>query len=79
MKKRDAEIRRQWRMVGIATTAASVMVVSVLIGWGIGTYLDARFGGNGLWLLAGLLLGAVAGMVEMFQMIRRAYLESKEP
>ena len=76
--KQDEVVRRQWRALALATSATAVLVVAILIGWGIGTFLENRFPTGGLLLAGGLLLGAIAGFVEMFQLVRRAFLESKD-
>lgn len=76
-KNNDELIRQQWKAVGLATTATTTLVVSILIGWGMGTLVENRWPHDGLFLAAGLLLGVIAGFVEMFQIIHRAYLEQK--
>lgn len=48
-----------------------VLVASVAVGIGAGTWLDSRLG-TGPWLTAlGLLLGAAAGFFEMWRMAER--------
>ncbi len=70
-------VQRQWKLVGLVTTATTSLVVAILIGLGLGSLAEARWPFGGLWQAAGALLGIVAGFVEMFQLIHRAHLEDK--
>jgi ATP synthase protein I len=55
------------RQLGVLSAVGLMLVVSTLLGFGGGYYLD-RWLGTAPWLqLAGLLLGAAAGFVNLFR------------
>lgn len=48
---------------------AFILPVSIFIGYGIGWWVDSKFGTK-YWSLVGLLVGIVAGFIEMIREIR---------
>jgi ATP synthase protein I len=55
------------RQLGVLSAVGLMLVVSTMLGFGGGYYLD-RWLGTEPWLrLAGLLLGAAAGFVNLFR------------
>lgn len=48
---------------------AFILPVSIFIGYAIGWWVDSKFGTK-YWSLVGLLVGIVAGFVEMIRQIR---------
>lgn len=52
------------------TTLAFVLPVSIFVGWLLGHLLDKAFG-TGYLNIAGLLLGIVAGFVQLIRQVMR--------
>ena len=50
-------------------TIAFILPVSIVLGYAIGWWVDSKFGTK-YWSLVGLLLGIVAGFVDMIRQIR---------
>jgi len=48
---------------------AFILPVSIFVGYGIGWFVDSRLGTK-YWSLVGLLIGIVAGFVDMIRQIR---------
>jgi F0F1-type ATP synthase assembly protein I len=48
---------------------AFILPVSILVGYGIGWWIDGKFGTK-YWALVGLLVGIVGGFVDMIRQIR---------
>jgi F0F1-type ATP synthase assembly protein I len=48
---------------------AFILPVSIVIGYGIGWWVDKKFGTT-YWALVGLLVGIVGGFVDMIRQIR---------
>ncbi len=63
------------RKAGLASSIGLVLVVSIVIGWGFGSWLDSRLGTSPWLMLVFTLLGIAAGFIEM---IRLAIQLSKE-
>lgn len=64
------EDRREWiRKAGLASSIGLVLVVSTVIGYGLGLLLQRVFH-TGDWIVfICLLLGIAAGFVEMFRIV----------
>ncbi|MCH8273614.1 MAG: AtpZ/AtpI family protein [Armatimonadetes bacterium] len=62
---------RSFRGMGVGMSIGFVMVMPVLLGVGIGTWLDRLAGGGNMYLLIGVLLGAVAGFTLMIRLVDR--------
>ncbi|MCY0898697.1 MAG: AtpZ/AtpI family protein [Firmicutes bacterium] len=68
----DPNERRQsaFRGVGVAAALAAQLVVAIVLGYGIGHWLDGRLH-TAPWLtIIGVLMGIVAGFVGLFQLSR---------
>ena len=52
-----------------AMSIAFILPVSIFVGYGIGWFVDSRLGTK-YWSLVGLLIGIVAGFVDMIRQIR---------
>lgn len=63
------EDERKWiRNAGLASSIGLVLVISTVIGYAIGNWLDGKFG-TGPWLmLVFTLLGIIAGFVQIFRL-----------
>lgn len=53
------------------------MAISVLIGYGIGRYIDRLLGTDPWFMLFFLLVGVAAGFVEYFQILKK--MTDKQP
>jgi ATP synthase protein I len=68
MEEKD---RKLFRMLGVLSTVGITLVVSTVIGYFIGHYLDGRFN-TAPWLtLVFLLLGIAAGFKNLYDQTRR--------
>ena len=63
------------RKAGLASSIGIVLVVSIVIGWAFGSWLDTKLGTSPWLMLVFTLLGIAAGFIEM---IRIAQQLSKE-
>lgn len=43
------------------------MAVSVVIGWGVGWWLDRKFGTQPIWMIVMVVLGVAAGFRSLFR------------
>jgi ATP synthase protein I len=68
MEEKD---RKLLRMLGALSTVGITMVVSTVIGYFIGHYLDGRFGTTPWLTLVFLLLGIAAGFKNLYDQTRR--------
>lgn len=68
-----------WRSLGEVATIGITLVVSTVIGLGAGYYADRWLGTSPWLLLLGLLLGIVAGFVNLFRSVRSAERELDGP
>ncbi len=59
------------RKAGIASSIGLTMVVSVVIGWFVGSWLDGKLGTSPWLMLVGTVLGVAAGFIEMANIARR--------
>lgn len=62
--------RRQMRAVGVASAVGIVIVVSVVIGFLFGRWLDRVFGTDPWLMLLFTILGVAAGFIEMYRMVK---------
>ncbi len=73
------ENRRRWiRNVGLASTIPWVLVISILIGYALGSWLDRVFGTEPWLMLAFTILGAAGGFIEVFRIVLRISKEEGE-
>ena len=61
-----------WRSLGEVATIGVTLVVSTVLGLGAGYYGDRWLGTSPWLLLTGLLLGIVAGFVNLFRSVKSA-------
>ncbi len=52
-----------WNLLSVGT----VMVVCILLGYLLGSYLDRRLGTSPWMTVAGVVLGSAAGFVQLFR------------
>lgn len=69
---RERPLLDQARRWGLISTAGLVLPITIVLGYLGGSYLDRRFGTDPVFLLVGVLVGAVGGFLEMFNLLRRA-------
>lgn len=68
MAKPDPDRIRKWgELAGIGP----LLVASVVVGYLLGSYLDAKLGTTPWLLVVGVLLGTAAGFVQMVKMLQR--------
>jgi len=52
-------------------TVGTVLVVCILLGYLLGSYLDRRLGTSPWMTVAGVVLGSTAGFVQLFRTVAR--------
>ena len=63
---------RKWiRGAGLASTIGILLVVSTVIGYAFGNWLDKKLGTAPWLMLAFTILGIIAGFIEMFRIVNR--------
>jgi len=62
---------KHYRDMGRAATSGTLMVACVLIGYLGGEWLDSKLNTEPVLMVVGVILGMVAGFVELIQMVRR--------
>lgn len=65
------------RTIGLAATIGAMLVAPVVVGIFIGMWLDQRFHTAPTWTVLFLLLGIVAGFVQMIRILQRIEQEEK--
>lgn len=60
---------KSMRSAGLAATIGLVMVAATVIGYAIGHWLDQKFGTYPILTLVFLLLGIVAGFIQMIRIV----------
>lgn len=68
MEEKD---RKLLRMLGVLSTVGITLVVSTVIGYFVGHYLDGRFNTTPWLTLVFLLLGIAAGFKNLYDQTRR--------
>lgn len=63
--------RKLARKAWLASSIALVLVVSIIIGWAIGSWLDARLGTTPWLMLVFTLFGIIAGFIEMIKIAQQ--------
>jgi F0F1-type ATP synthase assembly protein I len=64
------------RAVGIASAIGADLVLCMLLGYLLGTYLQEWLGGNPIWLVVGIMLGFIAGVMGLVWLLRY-YMEDR--
>ncbi len=65
---KDSDLRK----IAILTTVPAMMLAAPLIGYGIGWWLDTKFGTDPYLSLVGILLGLGSAGVETYRLIKKA-------
>lgn len=73
--KKSNEKYSMLRQAGLAATIPFLLMVSPVIGYFLGRFLDARLGTNFLWMIL-MGLGFVAGAREVYRIIIRISKET---
>jgi len=68
---------RGLRTAGLLLAIPTLLIVSPLVGFFLGNWLDRRFGTSPWLMLAGLVLGFVAAGRETYQIYRRYQAEEE--
>ncbi len=68
MKQRRSQ-DSPWRAIGLVSAIGVDLVVCILVGFYLGRYAMESFGGNPLWLAAGVVAGIAIGIVSVVFMI----------
>lgn len=63
--------RSPWRQLGFVLGMAFTFPVAVLVGYGIGWWLDGKLGTSPVFSLVFLGLGFVAALLELMRMLKR--------
>jgi F0F1-type ATP synthase assembly protein I len=66
-----------YRQLALATTIPLIMVAATLVGWFIGKYLDKLLGTKTVMSVIFLILGAAAGGLETYNLIKEIIKEEK--
>jgi ATP synthase protein I len=66
------EDSRSWRSLLDLSAVGMVLVVSILIGYLLGDYLDSKLGTSPWMMVLGVLLGSAAGFVQLFRTVSRS-------
>jgi len=70
--------RDEMRDTGSALTIGYMLVVSILIGYGLGSLVDRYFNTEPWGMLAGLVLGIAAGFYNLFEVAIRMSRQDEE-
>ena len=78
-KKRASDFKRgKYRTLMLASSVGLSVVIAILLGLGLGVYLDRRLGTLPWLTIAGLVVGVVAGFRNLFVMSARVERAQKE-
>lgn len=56
-----------YRKAAQASSIGLVLVISIVIGWAFGTWLDSKFHTGNLFMIIFTMLGIAAGFIEMIK------------
>lgn len=62
---------RSTRSIMNLLTVGTVLVVCIVLGYLLGSYLDEKLGTSPWLVVSGVLLGTAAGFVELFRTVSR--------
>ena len=68
--------RSTFRAMGLTGGIGAVMAASILGGYFVGRYLDAKFGTAPWLLITSLLLTMVAGFLEVYKIVKKVTKET---
>ena len=52
-------------------SVGSMLVAGIVLGWFAGSWLDSRYGTDPWGLVIGVVLGSVAGFMELFRIVKK--------
>ncbi|MBI4563703.1 MAG: AtpZ/AtpI family protein [Planctomycetes bacterium] len=61
-----------WRPVMALAAVGWVLVVSIVLGYFGGSYLDRKLGTEPWFLVVGVALGTIAGFVQLWRVVKRS-------
>lgn len=74
-----ARPKKYWvRALGDAMNLATTVAACVVLGYFFGKWLDGKFGTEPWLTVAGFLVGVIAGMKAMWQMLERSSSDDKK-
>ncbi len=65
-----------WRAIAMASAIGADLVVCMVAGYMLGWFLQWWFGGNPIWLVIGIMIGFIAGVIGLIWLLRY-YLEDR--
>jgi ATP synthase protein I len=71
-------LKQSWYQLAKLSSVGLEMGLSVLIGWGIGTWLDNRFGTKPWLMITWLLIGIAAGFKALYTAAKEASRTNQE-
>ncbi|MHB8734666.1 MAG: AtpZ/AtpI family protein [Terriglobales bacterium] len=63
--------RSTWAQLGAYSGLATLLPACTVAGYAIGYFLDAHFHTGKFWQVVGVILGVIAGMVELIRVVAR--------
>ncbi|MBI3947484.1 MAG: AtpZ/AtpI family protein [Armatimonadetes bacterium] len=77
---RGGDGERRWlRNAGLAMQMGLSLVAGIVVGWGIGYWLDRLLGTEPWLMVLFTLLGIASGFLEMFRIAQRLSQEGEDP
>lgn len=70
MSKPDSN-ENPWRALGLVGLIGLDIAICTLLGYFGGAFLGGRFGGEAGWVIAGVLFGVAAGLVNVVFIVKR--------
>ncbi|MBU1863278.1 MAG: AtpZ/AtpI family protein [Candidatus Omnitrophica bacterium] len=58
-----------FKHIGLVTELGLTMVSTILVGFGIGFFIDKKAGHFPLWTIVGLLVGIISGFWSVYKLI----------
>jgi ATP synthase protein I len=76
MDKKPDPQENPWRAAALVSVIGIDLVACMFFGYLLGTYLTQWMGGSPLWIVAGIMVGFLAGIVSVIYLIRH-FMEGK--
>lgn len=76
--RRDKKDGNDLRQIGLLTGAPMILLAAPLIGFGIGWWLDGKFGTEPYLAVIGAVMGVASAGIEIYAMIKKSGLADKE-
>lgn len=70
---KETKKRQFVRAFALMTTISAYFTGPVLLGVFVGQWLETRYDGSGLFLVGGMLLGLITGVIGIYRAIRQFY------